>query len=168
MTPSEPLAGNLALLHQGLSLLQRIGAESYRTALPDRSSVGAQYRHLLDHYRALVDGVPAGLVDYDARRRSLEVETDHRAAATDTRDLIDRMATLAHVALETPLAVVASPTAAHAGEPQPSSLGRELLFLVSHTVHHYAIIRLLLDNPEAVDQAFGVAPSTLAWERTAG
>ncbi|UCF67889.1 MAG: DinB family protein [Acidobacteriota bacterium] len=49
-----------------------------------------------------------------------------------------------------------------------SSVGRELRFLLSHTVHHFAIIGLMLrmlgGEPPA---AFGVAPSTLDyWKET--
>ncbi|MBP6670575.1 MAG: hypothetical protein KA180_14065, partial [Gemmatimonadales bacterium] len=43
-----------------------------------------------------------------------------------------------------------------------SSVKRELQFLVSHTVHHYALIKELLRR-EGFDPGaeFGVAPSTL-------
>jgi hypothetical protein len=82
--------------------------------------------------------------------------------------MIDGLSGLAGRSHATPVAVVARCSADHPGVPQASSLGRELHFLVSHTVHHYAIVRLLLENPDAVDHAFGVAPSTLAWQRTAG
>ena len=51
---------------------------------------------------------------------------------------------------------------------RPSSVGRELQFLVSHTVHHYALIRLLLeDHGIYAGEEFGVAPSTLAHQRAA-
>lgn len=49
---------------------------------------------------------------------------------------------------------------------RPSSLGRELQFLSSHTLHHYALIKLLLDDTGLdLGPEFGVAPSTLAWQR---
>lgn len=165
---SSPLEANITLLHQGLELLERLSDPAYRDTEPGRSSVGAQYRHVLDHYRALLEGIPVARVDYDARRRNPEVETDRAAAARDTRDLIDRLAALAGRPPGAPLAVIAACSADHPGEPQASSLGRELVFLVSHTVHHYAIIKLLLEDPESVAHDFGTAPSTLAWQRTAG
>ena len=44
-----------------------------------------------------------------------------------------------------------------------SSLQRELQFLVSHSVHHYALIReLLRQSGFDAGEGFGVAPSTLA------
>src|ERR1051326_2086523 len=49
---------------------------------------------------------------------------------------------------------------------RPSSTGRELQFLCSHTVHHYALIKLLLDG-SGIDLGveFGMAPSSLAYQR---
>ncbi len=48
-----------------------------------------------------------------------------------------------------------------------SSITRELDFLLSHTIHHYAIIAVLcrLQNVE-VEPDFGVAPSTLRYQST--
>ncbi|MFW5688937.1 MAG: hypothetical protein ACOC1U_05120, partial [Spirochaetota bacterium] len=46
-----------------------------------------------------------------------------------------------------------------------STLERELAVLASHTVHHYAIIALLLRVQDVdVPASFGVAPSTLRHE----
>lgn len=164
----DALDANLALLHQGLDLLDRLDDAAYRLADPGRSSVGAQYRHVLDHYRAFLDGLAEGRVDYDARRRDRAVETERGAAAADTRRVIHGLQALAGRGTEAAVSVIMSCTPDRAGDPRSSSLGRELDFLVSHTVHHYAIIRLLLAHPEAVDAAFGIAPSTLAWQRTTG
>ena len=50
-----------------------------------------------------------------------------------------------------------------------STVARELRFLVSHTVHHYALIAMVLRG-HGLDpgEEFGVAPSTLAyWSETA-
>ena len=50
----------------------------------------------------------------------------------------------------------------------PSSVARELQFLVSHTVHHYAVIAAML-RPQGIEPGvdFGVAPSTLKYEQGA-
>jgi len=162
------IESNIALLEQGLEFLRRVSPAVYRHRPLGRSSVGAQYRHVLDHYRAVLDGVEDGWIDYDHRRRDVEVETDRDVAAGDTRGLIARLGGLRGATSDAPLTVVAACSANLPGEPQLSSLGRELHFLVSHTVHHYAIIKLLLDEADAVPTDFGVAPSTLAWQQTRG
>lgn len=50
-----------------------------------------------------------------------------------------------------------------------SSVMRELQSLISHTVHHYALIALMLQlNGFEPSKEFGVAPSTLKqWRNTA-
>jgi hypothetical protein len=53
-----------------------------------------------------------------------------------------------------------------------SSAGRELQFLISHTVHHYAVVAILLRlqgcDAAAENPDFGVAPSTLAHRKETG
>ena len=47
---------------------------------------------------------------------------------------------------------------------QPSTLGRELQFLVSHTVHHFAMIGGMCSCLDVkMEEGFGVAPSTLKY-----
>jgi hypothetical protein len=44
----------------------------------------------------------------------------------------------------------------------PSTIGRELQFLASHTVHHFAIMAMILRLQDIHPPAdFGIAPSTL-------
>jgi hypothetical protein len=48
-----------------------------------------------------------------------------------------------------------------------SSVSRELQFLLSHTVHHYALIAMTLRAAGVeLDEELGVAPSTLAYQRS--
>ena len=45
-----------------------------------------------------------------------------------------------------------------------SSLGRELEFVISHTIHHHALIKERLQHLGIeFDETFGVAPSTLEY-----
>jgi uncharacterized damage-inducible protein DinB len=42
-----------------------------------------------------------------------------------------------------------------------STLGREMLFVISHTIHHQALVAVLLSaTGRGVPDAFGLAPST--------
>ncbi len=159
-----PIRGNQILLRQGLELLSRIPVDAFR-ACPRRSSVGAQYRHILDHYVCLLDGLCSGDVDYDARQRDHSVESDPTVAAHRTNNLLERLAELVDGDLDRGLQVHLAPTAdSEDGVRYQSTVGRELLFLISHTVHHFAIIRLQLDHTGVpFDAEFGMAPSTLAF-----
>jgi hypothetical protein len=45
-----------------------------------------------------------------------------------------------------------------------STVGRELMYAVAHTIHHYALIAVMCGMLEVpVPQGFGVAPSTLKY-----
>jgi hypothetical protein len=64
--------------------------------------------------------------------------------------------------------LVSSRTAGDSSEPDWSrtTIKRELQFLVSHTVHHFALIKPMLQREGIVlDEQFGYAPSTLAASR---
>jgi uncharacterized damage-inducible protein DinB len=169
MPRTAALEGNLLVLQQGLDLLDRLSDADYRDSGIDRSAVGAQYRHILDHYRCLLEGLDDGQIDYDRRRRDPELEANRSAAARATDEVLDRLRLLARTAPDLPLQVRQSAGAGEGDHPQGSSLGRELLFLVSHTVHHFAIIKLLLaERGVECHPDLGVAPSTLALRQAAG
>jgi len=160
------LDGNLHFLRQGISLLEQLDDATYASAVGRHSPIGAQYRHVLEHYQGLLTGIDEGLVDYDARARDPLIERDRGHALQSTRDLLEAIATLPH---DSDLSLEVQMDCGGGGDRPEwslSSLGRELQFLVSHTVHHYALIALLL---EAMGQEapadFGVAPSTLTHQR---
>jgi len=162
MDHPTPITGNLLLLRQGLGLLETLDDEGYRHARTGRSSVGDQFRHVLEHYELLLGGGTE--VDYDARARDERVASSRSVAAERTREVIARLEALDPSGLETPRTIrMAALASGDPRSPAPSSLGRELLFLVSHTVHHFAIIRLLLEaHGHRPPDDLGTAPSTLA------
>src|ERR1043166_4241748 len=82
------------VLRQGLVLLQSVGEENYRRrqdgphGSPHGSPLGAHYRHVLDHFICLFDGVSSGIINYDARQRNTELEISIEAASAVTTDMI--------------------------------------------------------------------------------
>ena len=171
--PSSPLAEcNVALLRQGADLVRTLDPEVYRNAPPQlaRGGVGAHLRHILDHYDRLFDGLAGGRVDYDRRARDPETEVRPARAVERIEALVARLEDLPPDSAGRTLAV-----AMDSGERDDdesgwteSSLGRELQYLLAHTVHHYALIGVILSlaGVEAGPE-FGVAPSTLRHERDA-
>ena len=160
----EKAQDNVVILHQQINLLQDLDDATYRcdvTAMM-MSSVGAHVRHNLDHYQRFFVGLDTGTVDYDARERQKVLETDRQAALATTQNTCERLAELTAIQSATNLRVCCYRD--RGIEQTTSSVIRELDFLLSHTVHHYAIIAVLcrLQNV-AVAQDFGVAPSTLRY-----
>jgi hypothetical protein len=165
------VADNIELLRQGFDLLGGLDAELYARAADGRgrSSIGSHFRHCLDFFASFLAGVEIGRVDYCARERSEMVARHLPAAAERVERVVSALQALSYADAHAPLFVRAE-GAADAADPAAwtrSSLGRELQALLSHTVHHYAIIAtiLRLEGIEPGDE-FGVAPSTLAhWRK---
>ena len=172
----HPAGDNILYLQQGIELIERLDDAAY-TALPDppfRGGVGSQFRHCIDFYRCFLRGLADGRIDYGCRDRDPRIETDPGYAVNRTRELIEELRLVDPDAtggvLEVRSDLPASAEAQH--EWSRSSVLRELQFLVSHTIHHYALIVSLLmrqgHQPQADLGEFGVAPSTLDhWKATA-
>ena len=165
-TAPLPLEGNRILLRQGVALLEQLSDDLYTRPWGAWAPVGAQYRHILEHYRSFFTGLSTGRVDYDARARDETIEQDRTAALEATHHCLGSLTSLVGEP-DGALLVQVDTGAPDAGPDwRPSSLGRELQFLSSHTIHHYALIKLLLDDTGLdLGAEFGVAPSTLAWQR---
>lgn len=161
----RPLIG---LLRQLYDLVEAMSNEAY-TRNPVgvvRSSVGGHVRHNLDHVEALLRGLRTGEIDYDRRDRGTDVERDRLAAAAAILRLERELAEFPWH--EAPAAVRLTALTAPDLPPVVSatSPGREVAFVVSHTVHHNAIIGIMAELLGAEPPAeFGYAPSTVAHQR---
>lgn len=157
------IRANLHYLRQAVALLDRSEDALYRRPVATfyGSSVGGHLRHCIEHYLSFLSGVDSGKVDYDDRKRDERLETRTRDAAAMIGEISDGLSALLDG--EPPVGLlVKMDCGGDEIEWQPSTMGRELQFLVSHTVHHFAMIggicrALGVD----LDEDFGVAPSTL-------
>ncbi len=154
----------IIILEQGQELIEALSDESYRsppTALR-ASSIGAHYRHHLEHFQLLILGLRSDVVDYDCRERDARIEQDRQVAIARTRELVSALENLSEDDLDNPLTIAHRTCIEDQGRCAPSTLRRELLFLLSHAVHHYALIKLIAESLGAdIDPTFGVMPSTL-------
>ena len=162
---TSDLAAALSLLEQTADLSRKI-EETAWTAPCDRfrdSTLGQHVRHCLEHFEALLGTTAEGDLDYDYRRRDTSIENSPQAACDRSKDLSKRLAEMGKsygpsrtINVRTSCSCDGEVTA------QTSSFGRELQFLVSHTVHHFAIIAAICHG-HGIDlpKNFGVAPSTL-------
>lgn len=126
-------------------------------------SLGGHVRHCLDHFDALCSGASSGRMNYDDRARGTMVETDRSAAQQAIRQLQDRVALLDASMLTKAVRVTSMLAADGSSIETVSSLGRELVFVLSHTVHHNALVAAMcktLGIP--IPERFGYAPSTVA------
>jgi uncharacterized damage-inducible protein DinB len=160
--PARALAGcltDLAALLEGASDLD------YQ-ARPDggvSGSVGAHVRHCLDHVRAVVDAANRGrLLSYDGRERDTALEQNRPLGILALRQHADRLDALVDCPADQPMRLEAHVDCTRGAVEVTSSLGRELVFVLQHTIHHQAIVALLLAaRGIAIPPRFGYAPSTV-------
>lgn len=163
--PNQPVlvVANLGLLEQAAGVIERVSDSAYGVGTPQAKPVGPHFRHVLEHYSCFLAGLASGRVDYDARAREEPLETRRAAARSRLEQLARDLAPIRAEDLDRPLDIRLE--CGLGGEDQQwsrSTLRRELQFLLSHTIHHFALIGLLLSF-HGVDpgEEFGVAPSTL-------
>jgi hypothetical protein len=153
------------VLQQGFVFLNRVGDEPYARPLGGEleTSLGAHYRHVLDHFLCLSGGLRTGQVNYDQRRRNPQIESSVLCARLVTEGLIDELGGLSHEILRSECSVTYSVGYGETeAEAVRSNLAREVMFCVGHAIHHYAILRLLCAGVGVkLPYEFGVAPSTL-------
>ncbi|MFZ0686940.1 MAG: hypothetical protein WAM89_15460 [Terriglobales bacterium] len=155
------------VLQQGCTFLERMSDEVYARALDDTlsSSLGAHYRHVLDHFLCLAEGIRSGQVNYDERQRNPELECSVAKARSATEGLIEKFRGLNAEVLRRECSVTYR-VAYGEGEAElvGSNLAREVMFCVGHAIHHYAILKLLCAGVGVkLPYEFGVAPSTLKY-----
>ncbi|HTL30344.1 MAG TPA: DinB family protein [Tepidisphaeraceae bacterium] len=164
-----PMAAPLVtLLRQQASVVERLTDQQYamRPVGPVDGSIGGHIRHCLDHVKALVTAADTGLLAYDHRKRDTQIESCRLLALGQIRELERALYELPPDAMdrEIDLTTLLSP------DDDPvvvrSSVGRELAYVLSHTVHHNALISAMVKTLEGwIPQHFGYAPSTIAHAR---
>lgn len=155
---------NQSLIEQAIGLISNIQPSLYSQCCDQvfSSSIGQHMRHCIEHYDELFmahDEVRP--VRYHARPRNMEVETDSAVAVSRLRFICNQLDRISseNIALQVADGGIA--------EPSESSLSRELEFLTSHTVHHFALITVIANKLQIkVPENFGVAPTTLKYRES--
>ncbi|MGC1164358.1 MAG: DinB family protein [Candidatus Sulfotelmatobacter sp.] len=165
MTPSSLSIAAQAVLQQGCVFLDCMADEVYARPLPVdcAASIGKHYRHVLDHFLCLREGIRTGKVNYDQRDRDPQLENSVAASRFVTEDLLDQFGSLSDESLNRECAVTYSVAYGDDDlEGVPSNVAREVMFCIGHAIHHYAILKLLCSGVGVtLPREFGIAPSTL-------
>jgi hypothetical protein len=162
---AEPLLQfNRQLLDQALAL---VAAHEGPAAPALAGLVGSHLRHVIEHLEGLLFERRDEVVDYDSRRRDALLERSPTLARQRLQALQQRLAGFAADTLNQPVRVLGQ--CGPAGEHRfsvDSTIGRELAFLASHTVHHFALLKAHCQQQGIhVAADFGQAPATVAHAR---
>lgn len=163
------ISSQLEIIEQARAFLCELSQFEYQQVIKPHfsSSAGAHMRHIVDHYQALRHGMVTGEVDYNLRNRDSDVENDPQEALAAWKDIENWLRQISVQELDKTI-VVKSEVSLSAEQTLTcaSSLGRELMFVASHAIHHYsllAIVRSLQGGKSA--ETFGVAPATATYRR---
>jgi len=151
------------------SLTKQMNADDFSKPLPvlSFSSIGQHVRHILELYLALEKGHETGIVNYDKRNRSTEMEKDPFLASNITDHIIEKIKTWNHdhfLAMEGDFG-----TQDDASQKINTSLFREMAYNLEHSIHHQALIKIGCNSMalgDLLDENFGVAPATIRFRQT--
>jgi len=147
-------------------ILSQISDAQLSRKLPvlNNSTIGMHIRHILEFYSCLIEARTSKIVDYDARKRDIELETRARKCIDIIDDILDFV-------MKDPedFSIKLKANYSVKKEEDPiilnTTFSRELLYNIEHTVHHMAIIKIgikdLNDSNIHIDENFGVAVSTI-------
>jgi uncharacterized damage-inducible protein DinB len=160
---ASPVSALRGRLEELMRLVLTLPVEVYcaRTSRVS-GSIGEHVRHVLDHLSSLVAACPSAVLSYDHRTRGTAVETEPSEAVREMMRLDAALERWGDRSLDEPVAVAAVVATNGQSVNGWSTLARELAFVVSHTIHHQAIVALLLEQQGTgvPDERFGYAPST--------
>lgn len=164
-TCSQLILGCSYCIDQCQQLLELISAEDYVFAAGD-SSIGAHVRHVLDRFQCFFIGLNEDTINYDARKRDPEIENNLSAAEFSVSSVARRIQALGEADFQDKIVSVQE-TVHHQGSSVAisSTMERELMGLIAHSIHHLAIIALIAKAMGYSPGAdFGKAPSAIVYE----
>lgn len=124
-------------------------------------SIGEHIRHILEMYQILLEGYEKGIVNYDNRKRDFELQNNLVSALNLMKQIAD--------AIDMPNKELLLVQKIDAITLRVSSnYERELLYNLEHSIHHQALIKVVVLKYKDIllPQGFGVAKSTLQFRNT--
>lgn len=161
------IAGCINCIKQCDQILSIVSQENYIDGSTSSSSIGAHIRHILDRFHCFLGGLADASIDYDARKRDPQIEQNLEAATFALTSVARRIEQLRGSPCGNALICVQESVLPSSPAVEISStVERELMGLITHSIHHLAIIALLAKSfGHRMDSDFGKAPSTIAYER---
>jgi hypothetical protein len=131
------------------------------------NSVGRHYRHIIEFYMVLFNGLKSASVNYDNRKHDPELEQDRTKCIDSLDEIISEIQALDHgkdIKLE---ACYSADT--NATIEMFTGIERELVYNIEHAIHHMAIIKIGINHDFAhvkLPENFGFAYSTIKHKKS--
>ena len=155
--PIEEVIGQL------IALLDKLSDEAYmrQSALLSGATIGQHLRHIIELFQCLETGYTSGVVNYEKRKRDYRIETGRDIASSLLCGILRGLKKP-----DKPLLLQAEEyTDTEELMQIPSNYYRELAYNLEHTIHHMALIRVVVQELTALELPghFGVAYSTIKY-----
>ncbi len=159
----------LEVIAQLSEILTQLNESTYaqKLLILNGSSVGQHVRHVVEFYLCLLKGLDAGVVNYDSRERNYLLETDLNYTQNTLNLIIEELESIINYNRNLQIVV-------NFNENEPflveSTFMREIVYMIEHSIHHYALIRIgLQENFKQVQipANFGIAYSTIKHQEAA-
>jgi hypothetical protein len=155
------------IFNQLTLLLKQLDKESYSRPLPilSNNTIGKHYRHVIEFFECMIQGLKTDIVDYDNRVRNLLLETD--PIYTNAR--MEELSVFINNIEENQALQLNFSYGDGAVTTINTLLYREMAYNIEHAIHHMAIIKIAVEQelPHlTLLPNFGVAYSTLQYQET--
>ena len=145
--------------------LNQLNNEQYilPSQLLNKSTIGQHVRHIIELFQCLENGYKTGVVNYEKRKRDINIETSKALAAQLLHDIFN---TLDKPDKELILEANYDEHSTDFLNVKTNYL-RELIYNLEHVFHHMALIRVAINEHSEVkvDDSFGVATSTIKYKK---
>jgi hypothetical protein len=144
-------------------ILSQIEDDDYSTSLTTLkdASIGKHIRHIVEFYECLLFNNIDNIVNYDSRRRNLLLEENVKYTDDFITEIIDKL-----VKIENNSRILLVSKYQDQIVSMESSIYREITYNIEHTVHHLAIISIVIPiHFEYINLSanFGYADSTIQY-----
>mgnify|MGYP006189827201 CR=1 FL=1 len=147
-------------LNQIVELIQQLSNEEFceKHSELSKASIGEHTRHIIELYQCLLQNYDNGCVNYDLRKRNVVIQTNVEEAIKNIEILLlslDKInKNLMLVQGENPNQLIIE-----------TNYFRELLYNLEHSIHHQALIKVVLHKFKnvKVSSDFGIARSTIEY-----
>ena len=156
----------MVVIDHALKLLGLIKSDQLKgpMSLMGGSTIGQQFRHIIEFYLILITALDTKLVCFDKRTRKPVMENDPdliKEIFYQLKDILKKLNSDKKLQMEYGNSYSDN---RYCEEKINTTLMRELHFVLEHSIHHLAIIKMALRSicPDInIDIEIGVAPSTL-------
>ena len=136
-----------------------------KCALLNNNTIGQHIRHILEFYLCFFNGIIENKVNYDNRKRDINIETKRLYCLKKIDYIIEKIEKL-NVTND----VIQLENNSIDGKKTEikTTLFRELLYCLDHSIHHQATIKIALKtfDTNIVSENFGIAPATIQYQNS--